>query len=157
MWINPKYRYLGCSPDGLVGKDGLLEIKSLKLFKNYEIEKIIKDGGSLVPKETFERHCFQIQDRECKLKKTHSYYYQVQFQMLVTERSYCDFLLYAEKGPVSIERIERDEALMAEILEHVGTFSFQVLAPEFFVMRVPRDLLPFILPEDRIIIITIII
>ena len=149
MWVNPKYPYLGCSPDGLVGKDGLLEIKSLKLFKEYEIEKIVKDDGCLVPKETLGRQCFQIKDGKCKLKKTHNYYYQVQFQMLVTERTYCDFVLYAEKGPVSIQRIERDEALMAEILAYVRTFWFRVLAPEFFEMRVPRDLLPFILPKDR--------
>ena len=29
LWVNPKYPFLGCSPDGLVGEDGIIEIKSL--------------------------------------------------------------------------------------------------------------------------------
>lgn len=107
LWVNPKYPFLGCSPDGLVDEDGLLEIKSLKLFKDHEIEKISKNGSSVVPKETLARQCFVIKDGKCVLKESHSYYHQIQFQLLVTERTYCDFVLYAAKGPVSIERIVR--------------------------------------------------
>ena len=32
---------------------------------------------------------------------------------MVTERTFCDFVLYAKNGPVSIERIYRDEPLIA--------------------------------------------
>ena len=32
---------MGCSPDGLVGDDGLIEIKSLKIFKNDSVEKVV--------------------------------------------------------------------------------------------------------------------
>ena len=30
-------------------------------------------------------------------------------QLPVTERKYCDFILYAENGPISVERIEQDD------------------------------------------------
>ena len=52
-------------------------------------------------------------------------------QLLVTERHFCDFLLYAE-GPVSIERIYRNEDIIAEILSNIFTFRVRVVAPEFF-------------------------
>lgn len=37
LWVNPQYPFLGCSPDGLVGEDTVLEIKSLKIFKEYTV------------------------------------------------------------------------------------------------------------------------
>ena len=149
LWVNPKYPYLACSPDGLVDDDGLVEIKSLKLFKEHEIQKIVKNGSTVVSKDILGRQCFEIKDGTCVLKESHSYYHQIQLQLLVTERTYCDFVLYAADGPVSIETINRDEQLMSEILHHLSTFWFQVVSPEIFEMRVPRDLLPFILPKEN--------
>lgn len=35
LWVNPKFLFLGCSPDGLVGGDTVVKIKALKLFKQY--------------------------------------------------------------------------------------------------------------------------
>ena len=40
LWVNPKYPFLGCSPDGLVSQDGIIEIKSLKILKFNTIEDI---------------------------------------------------------------------------------------------------------------------
>lgn len=82
------------------------------------------------------------------LKRSHSYYYQRQQIFLVTERDYCDFILYVESGPDSVERISRDEALIAKILEYIQALWMRVIAPEIFEMRVPRELLPFILQES---------
>ena len=149
LWVNPKYPYLACSPDGLVDDDGLVEIKSLKLFKEHEIQKIVKNGSTVVSKDILGRQYFEIKDGKCVLKESHSYYHQIQLQLLVTERTYCDFVLYAADSPVSIETIKRDEQLMSEILNHLSTFWFQVVSPEIFEMRVPRDLLPFILPKEN--------
>lgn len=97
LWVNPKFPFLGCSPDGLVNDKGLVEIKSLKIFKNNSIEDITS-GKVLLPKDTINRQCFAIKDGKCVLRPKHVYYYQVQMQLLVTERDFCDFLLYAEEG-----------------------------------------------------------
>ena len=70
-------------------------------------------------------------------------------QLLVTERKFCDFILYAENGPVSIERIFRDELLTDEILKLLTLFWMRVIAPEIFEMRVPRNLYPFILLDKK--------
>ena len=32
LWVNPQFSYIACSPDGLVGDAGLLEIKSLNTY-----------------------------------------------------------------------------------------------------------------------------
>jgi len=65
--IHDNHELLGCSPDSLVEPDGLLEIKcpSSKNHVEYMVEGIPKD-----------------------------YFYQVQLQMLVTGRMWCDFVSY---------------------------------------------------------------
>jgi hypothetical protein len=146
LWVNPKFPFLACSPDGLVNDNGLVEIKSLKVFKNNSIEDITS-GTVVLPKETMKRQCFTIEDGKCVLRENHAYYYQVQMQLLVTERDFCDFILYAEEGEVSIERIFRNESLINEIQNSLTALWFRVLAPEIFEMRVPRGLNPFILPN----------
>ena len=108
LWVNPRFPFLACSPDGLPSQDGLLEINSLKIFKEHSIERFINEGSTLVSKEILGRQCFSIKDGKCVLKQSHSYYFQVQMQLLVTERIFCDFVLYAVDGPVSIKRIYRN-------------------------------------------------
>ena len=71
-------------------------------------------------------------------------------QLLVTEKEFCDFILYAENGPVSIERIYRDERITADILKWLTSFWTRIIAPELFEMRVPRNLYPFIFPESGV-------
>ena len=80
--------------------------------REHEIEKIVKNGSTVVSKGILGRQCFKIKDGKCVLKESHSYYHQIQLQLLVTERTYCDFVLYAADGPVSIETINRDEQLI---------------------------------------------
>ena len=63
-------------------------------------------------------------------------------QLLVTETHFCDFLLYAE-GPVSIERIYRNEDIIAEILSNIFTFRVRVVAPEFFLNTCTQRHTPF--------------
>lgn len=83
--------WIGASPDGLVGEDGLLEIKCPKYstLMNYLINKEL-------PK---------------------NYYYQVHGQMLATDRQWCDFIAYHPKLPRLVLRIERDKEVDKEILD----------------------------------------
>lgn len=88
---------VGCSPDGLIGKDGLLEIKCPKLKTHFK-----KLG--IFPSE---------------------YKPQVQGQLWVCERKWCDFVSYHpgyQKQPMSIVRVERDEAYLTLLSAAVATF-----------------------------------
>lgn len=83
--------WIGASPDGLIGEDGLLEIKCPKYstMMDYLIKK--------------------------ELPKT--YYYQVHGQLLVTDRQWCDFLAYHPSLPKFVLRVERDKKIDDEILD----------------------------------------
>jgi putative phage-type endonuclease len=91
-----KDRRAGCSPDGLVGKYGLIEIKC-PMSKTHILQ--INEG----PKLEYRR--------------------QMQFQMWCTGRAWCDFVTYDPRMPEKIKgyikRIPRDEKMMLKITEDV--------------------------------------
>ena len=83
--------FVGCSPDALVGDDGLAEFKApndLNYFK-------LLMTGDIKPE----------------------YLWQVQFQMLVCERKYCYFVSYNPnfEKTLFIKKIDRDEEMIAKI------------------------------------------
>ena len=98
LWVNPKFPFLGCSPDGLVGNDIVVEVKALKILKQYSVETVTSPT-SPVAKSVLSTQCFKVEDGKCVLKHSHAYYYQCQQILLVTGRKYCDFILYAASGP----------------------------------------------------------
>lgn len=69
-------------------------------------------------------------EQHLKLKPTHIYYSQIQGQMAITERSWCDFVIYTEKG-ISVERIPFDaEFWNNKLLPKLIDFFDNCLAPE---------------------------
>ena len=61
---------------------------------------------------------------------------------------FCDFLLYSANGPVSIERMYPDSKIQTRIVESTRSFWEKVFIPEYFLMRVPRDLLPVVIGNE---------
>lgn len=88
---------MGYSPDGLIGANGLTEIKS-KLPK-FQVGVILADE---VPKE----HVAQCQGG-----------------LYVSEREWIDFVSYWKGMPLFVKRMYRDEAYIAKIAERVATFN----------------------------------
>lgn len=84
-------KWTGASPDGLIGDNGLIEIKCPKF--STQIDYLLKRE---LPK---------------------NYYYQVYGQLLVTDRQFCDFIAYHPKFKNLIIRIERDKGVDKMILE----------------------------------------
>ena len=95
-------------------------------------------------KAEVKRQCFDVSDEKLVLKKSHMYYYQIQLQLLITEIDFCDFILYSDKGPSNIERIFPDLDIQLRIIESTRLFWENMYIPEYFLMRVPRDLLPLV-------------
>ena len=81
---------LGYSPDGLVGDDGLIEIKSPRQ-KNH-LKAMLADE---VPAE---------------------YVPQVQLGLAVTGREWCDFISYAPGLPLFVKRCQRNECVIAQLI-----------------------------------------
>ena len=124
LWINKKYLHLAGSPDGLVfGGDknllSIVEVKCLNILKLHSVNDIINGDCQSVE---VKRQCFVVEDKKLVLKRTHSYFYQIQLQLLVTEARFCDFVLHSAKGPVSIEGIYSDSKLQTRIVESTRSF-----------------------------------
>lgn len=86
--------FVGCSPDGLVGDDGLIEIKC----------------------KTAPHHLFAVVNDWVDPK----HLWQMQFQMLVTGRKWCDYVLYNDEfapNSLYIRTIKRDEDKIAQLQE----------------------------------------
>lgn len=87
---------IGASPDSLVGLDGLLEIKT----KLPHLLLDVLDKGKL-PSE----HVAQVQG-----------------QLFVSGRQWCDFVAYWPKLPLFHVRVERDEAYISNLSQAVDAF-----------------------------------
>ena len=96
--------WFGASPDGLVNNDGLIEIKCPNSATHWAT---IKDG-----------------------KPPTKYVIQMQTQMAVTQRKWCDFISFdprmPERSQLFICRVERDNDMIQEIESEVMKFLSEV-------------------------------
>jgi len=105
---HPVISMAGCSPDGMIGSDGLIEIKC-PLPDNH-LEHFINDGKDLVSR----------------------YYAQVQFQMACcgVDRKWCDLVSFdpdiSEPLQLFIKRIYRDEDFISQAEAEVIEFNNEV-------------------------------
>ena len=100
LWINKKCLHVAASPHGLVFGDhknllSIVEVKCLNIRRLHSVNDII--NGDCQSAEV-KQQCFVAGDKKLVLKKMHSYFYQIQLQLLVTEARFCDFVLYSAKG-----------------------------------------------------------
>lgn len=86
----------GCSPDAAIGGNGLLEIKTK--LPHLQLEALFAD----------------------RLPPEHQA--QVQGQLWVAEREFCDFVSYWPKLPLFVKRIYRDEAYIKALAGEVARF-----------------------------------
>ena len=101
---HPTIEWSGASPDGLVGDDGLIEIKCPNTATHIETLR----GGTI--------------DRK--------YLLQMQWQMACTGRKWCDFASFDPRMPVHMQlhvrRVERDDVLIASLEKDVSDFLVEV-------------------------------
>jgi len=104
FWLHPEIRWLGVSPDRLIGEDGLIEIKCPNTTTHLDY---IFSGK--VPAE---------------------YVKQIQCQLWVTDREWCDFVSFDPRLPTRnqlfVVRAKRDEKLMREMEVEVTQFLEEV-------------------------------
>nr|BDD43952.1 exonuclease [bacterium] len=98
---HPEYEWVGCTPDGLIGEDGVYETKSPKT----------------------ENHILNwIQNEQLD-----QYKYQVHGSLWVTGRDWCDFASYDPRVREDIQlhviRVRRDEKLIKEIDQRYQVFE----------------------------------
>ena len=120
LHIDHEAPYLGASPDGLVDckchGQGLLEIKCPSKHRS-NLKNYFKD-----------KKC-PIEETAQKMKPTHEYYYQVQMQMMVTKRDYCDFFVWSKNENLLV-RVSRDKDLIANLRKKYQDVFENVILPE---------------------------
>lgn len=124
--ISKNWPCLGASPDRLVFCEcclgGCLEIKCPYLLytNNYtDINEYVSLKSSCLIKE----------NDKVTLKKSHSYYYQVQMQIFVTKLKYCDFVIWSPNIFFK-ERILPDFEFFENEIQIALTFHAEVIMPE---------------------------
>ena len=123
--ISTEYPFLGASPDGYVHdsvateQSGLVEIKCPYKFRNQTPENAASDSSF---------YCSLV--GEClQLKVGHNYYCQIQGQMAVTKRSWCDFVVYTTRG-IAVERLYFDPGFWSDtMLPKLADFYNNCLCP----------------------------
>ena len=103
---HPTIEWFGCSPDGLVGEDGLLEIKAPNTTTHLEY---LQDG-----------------------KPPSKYIPQMMAQMACTGRKWCDFVSFDPRLPEDLQmlvvRLNWDDAYIQEMETEVKQFLNEVEA-----------------------------
>lgn len=101
---HPTIEMAGASPDGLVGDDGLVEIKCPNTATM--IETLLTE------------------------KVPAKYHAQMQFQMACTGRKWCDYVVFDPRMPAKaqlfIKRVDRDDKFIAEMEAEIVKFLAEV-------------------------------
>jgi putative phage-type endonuclease len=102
--LHPRIALSGASPDGLVGADGMLEIKAPNTSTH--IETLL---SGKVPSK---------------------YETQMFWQMACAERAWCDFVSFDPRLPpemqLFVKRLERDDERIAELEKEVAAFTAEL-------------------------------
>ena len=101
---HPTIRMAGCSPDGLVGLDGLVEIKAPSTATHIDYLLAGNAPAQYIP--------------------------QMQFQMACTGRKWCDFFSFDPRLPDNLQyfltRVNRDDAYIKTMETEIITFLAEV-------------------------------
>ena len=122
LYINPSFPHLGATPDGLISCDccgeGLIEIKCP--FKHRDKHPHAVSDCKFYLKED--------KTNSIRLQCTHEYFFQVQGQLAVCEKDYCDFVCWTPEG-IHIERILPDSDHFSVTKPLLDAFFVKVLLP----------------------------
>ncbi|XP_074042183.1 uncharacterized protein [Leptinotarsa decemlineata] len=132
MFID-EYDYIfGASPEGLIGDDAIVEVKCPKTM------------SKMHPKEAIEQKiinfCTLDENLHLQLKQNHNYYYQVQGQLHITQRSLCYFVIWTPLR-ILVEKIIKDDSFWTNKMKpKLENFYNSCLLPELIDPRYPRKL-----------------
>lgn len=121
LFVDIDMPYIGASPDGIIeckchGK-GALEVKCPFCYKDK------------LPDEDQANFCMNQEEGKWRLKREHTYYFQVQTQLHVCKVVYGDFVVWSENGML-IERIEKDTTFLDTWKESIKHFFIYGILPE---------------------------
>lgn len=129
LHVSLNYPFLAGSPDAIIsclccGK-GVLEVKNPFNSRYKTINEIIQSDSMT---------CLEERNGQIALKRSHSYYAQVQCEMYVSGCKYGDFVLRtcAKSDNIFIERIDIHDEFITSMIKKCEIVYRQVMVPELF-------------------------
>lgn len=109
IFVCDTFPFLGATPDRIVDKTTVLEVKCPysarnSVINNITVPYLVMDNNDML-----------------RLKDNHDYYFQVQGQLLCTDRKYCDFVVFTQVDMKTIH-IERDDFFIANMVTKLTEF-----------------------------------
>lgn len=124
LLINPKFPFLAGSPDALVSctchREGCLKLKYLKsLISDESLERMTQKPNNILNKL----------GEQYTLEKNHEYFYQVQLQINLIEKEYCDFVIWSQQKVIVI-RVEAEIEFWSAAIGKALSFHEKIIMPE---------------------------
>ena len=110
---------MGASPDGLVTDPSEQQPHRLVEIKCPARAETLPLFDLCTKKEYKSMFCLQHADDKYELKKRNSYYYQIQGQLNITRRNWCDFVVWIPSMTIDnffVERIYYDNSLWSNTI-----------------------------------------
>ena len=129
IFIDPRWPYLGASPDGVIDNYTIIEVKCPYASRSRPINEITvpylqrDDQGAL------------------KLKTSHSYYYQVQGQLLLSGRLRCLFIVYTgyTEEELIVVDIAADAEFQMNMIDKLRNFFNSSFCPALIAEKVYKN------------------
>ncbi|XP_050526268.1 uncharacterized protein LOC126896994 isoform X2 [Daktulosphaira vitifoliae] len=122
VFIDEHLYFLTAQPDGLIGKDGIVEIKCPYNAKEIPPEDAIKNNMI--------KFVYYNENEDLILKRTSNIFYQIQGELHITKRQYCFLIIWTSKGIVYC-RIDRDDNFWDDNMEKsLIDFYENIMLPE---------------------------
>ena len=123
LCVNPLYPHLGASPDALISceccGEGIVEIKC---------PFSIRDQDPNTLRDTKKDFFLQHTVTGLRLSQKHNYYFQIQGQLAICDRAFCDFVCWTPEG-IYTERVARDLKFFVKLKEKLDKCFKQVILP----------------------------
>lgn len=130
FFVSGNHGFIGASPDGLVtdpsaeNPHGIVEIKNMQ----------VRENESLLVALNRQSVC----NKQGDLKTSHKYYYQMQQQLYVLSRPWCDFVVRGSNGELFNKRVKYNPAWWNAVFQRLESFYDLYVLPELAYPRV-RD------------------
>ena len=128
LLVSTKFPFLGASPDGIISCSccgtGLLEIKCPYKYRDCNIESINDSDFYLRLNEA----------NEWEVNTEHEYYFQIQGQMGIWDKPYCDFFCWTLKGNITV-RVTYDHDFFEQMVVKLQHFFTKYVLPELMTQK----------------------
>ncbi|KAF2882481.1 hypothetical protein ILUMI_23706 [Ignelater luminosus] len=136
LYIDVDHGFLGASPDGVINKNEIIEVKCL-----YKVAQL-----GLSVQQAVERKCITCLEKDLqnkiRLRRNHDYFFQIQGHLAITGAEIRYFIVYTgDKNDIFIEEIKADKDIWNTImLPKLIDFYVNCIAPNIIENRPGRGL-----------------